>query len=84
MNGTDIKEEATCSSWIEWTPELERKFFSLDEILDSTLMSHVMCALIDARREKGIGRQEHNRAASTALRFLRLRWALQTRLSGRL
>ena len=28
------------------------------EILDSRLMSRVMCALVDARREKRIGRQE--------------------------
>ena len=58
MSGTDIKEEAACSSWIEWTPELRAEFFSPDEILNNTLMSQVMCALIDARREKGIGRQE--------------------------
>ena len=58
MNGTDTKEEVTCRSWIEWTPELERELFSPDEILDSALMSRVMCALIDARREKGIGRRE--------------------------
>ena len=58
MNGTGIKEEAACSSWIEWTPELRAKFFSADEILNNTLMARVICALIDARREKGIGRQE--------------------------
>ena len=58
MNGTDVKEDAAYSSWIEWTPELERELFSPDEILDSRLMSRVMCALIDARREKHIGRQE--------------------------
>ena len=58
MNGTDIKEEAACRSWIEWTPELERELFSPDEILNNNLMASVMCALVDARREKGIGSQE--------------------------
>ena len=84
MNGTDVKEDAAYSSWIEWTPELERELFSPDEILDSRLMSRVMCALIDARREKRIGRQEHNRAASIAQAFLRLQWEPQTLLCGRL
>ena len=58
MNGTDIKEEAGCRSWIEWTPELERELLTPDEILDVRLKSRVMCALIDAREERNISLQD--------------------------
>ena len=58
MNGTDIKEEAGCRSWIEWTPELERELLTPDEILDVRLKSRIMCALIDAREERNISLQD--------------------------
>ena len=61
MNGTDIKEETKCRSWIEWTPELERELFSPDERLSARLMSRVMCALIDAREERNISLQDVSR-----------------------
>ena len=54
MNGTGIKEEAGCRSWIEWTPELERELFSPDERLCARLMSRIMCALIDAKTKRNI------------------------------
>ena len=61
MNGTDIKEEAGCRSWIEWTPELERELLTPDEILDVRLKSRIMCALIDAREERNISLQDVSR-----------------------
>ena len=58
MNGTDIKEDATCRSWIEWTPELERELLTPDERLSCRLDVQIMCALVDARQEKHIGSRE--------------------------
>ena len=57
MNGTDIKEDGTYSCWIEWTPELERELLTPDERLSCRLDVQIMCALVDARREKRIGRR---------------------------
>ena len=58
MNGTDIKENTKCCSWIEWTPELEREIFSPDEVLDIRLKSRIMCALIDAKTKRNISLQD--------------------------
>ena len=58
MNGTDIKEETKCRSWIEWTPELERELLTPDERLSCRLDVQIMCALVDAREERNISLQD--------------------------
>lgn len=48
----------TNGNGIEWTPELERELYSQDEILSNRLQARVMCALIDARRERNISQRD--------------------------
>lgn len=42
------------SNDVEWAQKLEKKLYSHDEMLNNKLQARVMCALIDARRERNI------------------------------
>jgi len=43
---------------IEWTPELEKKLYSPEEIQENTLQAKLICELINARQEQGISQRD--------------------------
>lgn len=43
---------------IKWTPELERELYTPEEIEMNNLQAKLLCAIIDARQERGVSQRE--------------------------